>query len=204
MPPTPNPTPTDGTCGASGDDDGDGICDALDNCPLIDNPDQADLDGDTIGDVCDEIDAELDVHRARVRGGKVERGEILIKGEVAVAPDTSFAPALGLEVQAIDALGLDRTFAFVAADCRTLKSGRTTCKTLDGRWTGRFEPLKAKPGRIRFALRFKALTLTEPFAAPLVVRLTTDPASAGIGIDRVGLIDACRVTAKAMLCVVRR
>jgi hypothetical protein len=36
-----------------GDRDRDGIPDPTDNCPLIANPGQEDLDGDTIGDICD-------------------------------------------------------------------------------------------------------------------------------------------------------
>jgi len=35
------------------DNDNDGILDINDNCPLIANPDQADIDNDGIGDVCD-------------------------------------------------------------------------------------------------------------------------------------------------------
>ncbi len=47
----------DGSTPADGD--GDGICDALDNCPEIANADQADADGDDQGDACD-VDADDD------------------------------------------------------------------------------------------------------------------------------------------------
>ncbi len=39
--------------GQPGDFDGDGIPDGTDNCPTVPNPDQADTDGDGIGDCCD-------------------------------------------------------------------------------------------------------------------------------------------------------
>ena len=38
------------------DDDGDGVPDDEDNCPLTQNPAQDDLEGDEIGDVCDDDD----------------------------------------------------------------------------------------------------------------------------------------------------
>ena len=43
-----------GTCVIVTDTDGDGIADNVDNCPNAANPDQADLDSDGIGDVCDD------------------------------------------------------------------------------------------------------------------------------------------------------
>ena len=38
------------------DDDGDGIGEVCDNCPGVANSDQADSDGDGAGDICDPDD----------------------------------------------------------------------------------------------------------------------------------------------------
>jgi hypothetical protein len=44
-------------CGRFIDDgDHDGVIDALDNCPMVANADQTDLDGDGAGDACDDDD----------------------------------------------------------------------------------------------------------------------------------------------------
>jgi beta propeller repeat protein len=44
--------PPDPCAGLGGDTDGDGVCDPNDNCPAVANPDQADIDGNGIGDAC--------------------------------------------------------------------------------------------------------------------------------------------------------
>lgn len=52
--PTPTPTATPTPTPDPEDTDGDGVKDNVDNCPNDDNADQADLDGDSIGDACDD------------------------------------------------------------------------------------------------------------------------------------------------------
>jgi hypothetical protein len=51
-----------GACGCGvpdTDTDVDGVADCIDNCPAIPNPDQADSDGDGIGDACDDDELEI-------------------------------------------------------------------------------------------------------------------------------------------------
>jgi hypothetical protein len=52
------------------DQDGDGVCDADDDCPLVANPDQADTDGDGIGDACDPCTG------AAIAGAKLALGKL--------------------------------------------------------------------------------------------------------------------------------
>src|SRR2546430_1498627 len=52
------------------DQDGDGVCDADDDCPLAADPDQADADGDGIGDACDPCTG------AAITGAKLALGKL--------------------------------------------------------------------------------------------------------------------------------
>ncbi len=47
-------SPTDTSESAPPDRDGDGVADRQDNCPDTENPEQRDLDGDGMGDLCDD------------------------------------------------------------------------------------------------------------------------------------------------------
>ncbi len=53
-------SPTDEDPNGNLDDDGDGVVDSLDNCPVVKNPDQGDHDGDGIGNACDILSPEDD------------------------------------------------------------------------------------------------------------------------------------------------
>ena len=46
------------------DSDGDGVDDALDNCPLVWNQSQADMDNDAAGDACDNCPEIANVDQA--------------------------------------------------------------------------------------------------------------------------------------------
>lgn len=49
------------TGGGCVDTDGDGICDNVDNCPAVPNPDQKDSNGNGIGDACEAAVAKCDI-----------------------------------------------------------------------------------------------------------------------------------------------
>ncbi len=49
--------------GACVDTDGDGVCDSVDNCPAVPNPDQKDSNGNGIGDACEPVIAICDVDK---------------------------------------------------------------------------------------------------------------------------------------------
>src|SRR5207237_7989211 len=77
------------TVDTGGDADGDRVCDDVDDCPNDPNPDQADLDGDGRGDVCDDADAVLHVSRVRVQAdasGDGPSGRLGVRGDFPTAP----------------------------------------------------------------------------------------------------------------------
>ncbi|MGE5275935.1 MAG: PA domain-containing protein [Acidobacteriota bacterium] len=53
--------------GWTDDEDGDGAPDSTDNCPFVSNPDQADANGDGIGDACDRAIDRLPRHERHPR-----------------------------------------------------------------------------------------------------------------------------------------
>ena len=83
------------------DDDNDGVFDSSDNCPFVANGNQADVDGDTIGDACDPLD-DGDADGDNVPDGP-RPGELLF--DRTIAAKAKWASGTTHFVIRIDALG---------------------------------------------------------------------------------------------------
>jgi len=127
----------------TGDLDGDGVCDAQDNCPATPNPDQSDLNGNGIGDACEPCTnlAGVFMTDARVVIGRLNTppgdDRLLFQGQMVVP--YPYSPPLdplanGLRVLVTDVTGaavLDATIPGGAFDPTTaagwtVDSGGTT------------------------------------------------------------------------------
>lgn len=197
------------TAGGGGDTDGDGTCEADDNCPGVANPDQADLDADTDGNACDPEDRILNVVVARVKmnigtpakptGGLLARGDFL-----ATPPEAPLSAATGMLVRVEDSETLDVTIVWPASECETNSKGLIKCKSPDKKKHLIVKPVNGSGGTLfRYTFRASRLDLQGPFFEPMVVTITTGPGNPPTlvtGLDRKGEIIDCRQTNIGMSC----
>jgi len=201
--PTPGPTATACPPSAGGDVDGDGVCGDDDNCPDDFNPDQSNLDGDALGDVCDDLDGFLNIRRTRIRQtASPGRGRIILRGDILLTlPDDEFDASGGVAVAVFDDLGLARLFEWDPSECTThARSGRVTCRSGDKNLQGKFKPLKRHPERLSFSITFKKLDLEAPFGAPVMVVITDNPGVPMAGVDRMGIVTDCKSSKNSLSC----
>jgi hypothetical protein len=191
-----------GVCvaGGGGDQDGDGVCDASDNCPTVPNPSQHDVDGDGIGDACDPADAVLGVVRGTLKIAKpatAANGRLAARGNLVTNPTNDpLGVTCGVQIDVADATGSILDDAFAGSECASSHGGRVFCRHASDRSDQlKIRPVPKTPGTYRFTLRLGKLAVTIVPTPPLVLTLTTDG-----DIDRVGTLKTCRATPVTVAC----
>lgn len=182
------------------DSDGDGICDAVDNCPAVANADQANLDGDLLGDACDDDDAELNVTRLELKHDSDRSASDVslyrAKGDILLGPaEAALSGANGLSIHIWDALVTDVAYAWTGGECATSPSGNIRCISADT--TARLLVTKIRAPRVyKYAVKVKRAALPEnrAFIPPITVTLRN------ASIDRVGPIMDCRPNNTGLFC----
>jgi hypothetical protein len=181
------------------DTDGDGVCDALDNCPAVANPGQSDLDGDLAGDACDDTDTELNITVLQIKrdtSAANDNSAVKVKGDFVITPpnDRVFA-ANGLRLRVVDAVALDATYVWNQGECGLVASGKLICISLDRRFKATFRPLKATPTVYRFVVTVKRVGLNGAFSGPVTATISQD-----FDIDRVDTVVDCRLESTKLTC----
>jgi hypothetical protein len=181
------------------DDDGDGVCNDLDNCPLDANADQADFDGDLVGDVCDPADAELNPTRLTLKRDGSASGDsssIKAKGDFLLSPPVDvLGAAAGIAVRVRDTLATDRTRVWAPGDCvsRTTPA-KIVCVSPDRTAKIALRAIKTTPTVVKFVVTLKRVGLAGPFHGPVDVTISQG------AFDRFGPIADCRVSDTTLAC----
>jgi hypothetical protein len=182
------------------DTDRDGVCDGIDNCPTVLNAEQSDLDGDLVGDRCDDQDATLEPRTLVVKADtsdSADNGSVRVRGSVEIAlPGDRLFFSEGLLLRISDGSGFEETDVFQQGACGPPSSGRWVCLKNDHAGQATFRQQRATPTVWRFAVTVKRLAITGPFgAAPITVAIRSDG-----GIDRVGTVAPCVGTPTKLVC----
>lgn len=159
------------------DQDGDHVCDLLDNCPRTANANQLDQDTDCFGDVCDPS-------TIGVSTGDFQLHSLLVRITVPPAPaqparrlfvrgifNGSMVVPTTLQLRDIDGMNIDLASlpAWTSKVCRQ-RATRITCASPDGSLRLR---LKKHPGdpSVRIKLVLRNPPLSPPFAEPLFISM---------------------------------
>jgi len=189
-----------GVCTGDPDGDADDVCNADDNCPTDANSGQEDVDGDTLGDVCDPADGvlnpikisfKLDSSSSRDNSALKARGDF-----VTTLPGDVFDSTAPITVTLGDGklVPSTRTFTWQPTEC-VANPVRVSCVSPDRLGRASFRTSASRPGVWKFRVRFKQQNLTGTLEEPATASLTYGPST-----DRYGEIPDCKLKFNGMLC----
>jgi hypothetical protein len=183
------------------DQDGDGVCDADDDCPLVADPAQTDTDGDGIGDACDPCNGPAAVDKASITIKKVVapagdeslvlKGQFTLPGSPAIDPLTSGARVL----LAWGGAGrVDATLAPGAFDKTTKIGWKVNKAGTAWTWTSKagvqgivkaaLKTVPKTPGLVKFAVTGKNGSFqVNPTDPPITATVVLDPAGRCAEVD---------------------
>lgn len=205
-------TCSEGACvndpAGGGDPDADLFCSLDDNCPWTANSDQADLDEDGLGNVCDPADVELTMNKLSVRRSTSFgsfNGSILLRGEfILKTPGDSLDVIKGVAFRLKDSQNLDFKLNWPSSTCTRLSNGSTRCRyPIAPYHTVDYRPLPTNTAGLRTVLvtvRIRKQNLKAPFVAPLTAWVTNKPGTLVLGIDRAGSTLSCRSLDRGLEC----
>jgi hypothetical protein len=175
------------------DTDGDMICDDVDNCPADANPDQSDVDGDAIGDVCDPVDGVMLQPKVALRVVTLAvRGQA--KGYVqTVPPVTSFEVPVSVAATIHDGGTNTMTVSWPASECVSIR-GSTKCRSADASALLVMKPVGSAAGLFRMRVRMKQSITATSFPDPGTVELALGD------VTYQGVATLCSVQARGLTC----
>lgn len=176
------------------DSDSDGVDDAADNCPDAANDDQADLDTDDLGNVCDPVDSALTVKLATLKS-KATGMRSLTKGRLSIAaPGDSIDLSQGLQVEVDDGGATSIVHDFAAADCANVAS-RTVCTSADKSAQLVLVRHAKDPATLSWVMKLRSTPAPAALAFPMTVRI-----SQAAAVDRVGEASLCVASSTSLAC----
>ncbi len=188
-----------------GDTDADTVCDADDNCVNDANTNQADLDNDGSGDVCDPQEGTLNVTKLKLKHANnlvKPTGSVTVKGDFIAAVPDPFGAASEVTLRVDDATTFSTLHTWPAAEC-IIKPGRLKCTSADRKFKAKFKTFRGRPTTWSMTVTFRkqAIDVSQTFSGPVTATLSYGPTPPAIGsIDHVGVISDCRATNSGLSC----